>query len=113
MLLTAGLVSFPVAVGMAAIHGIYSLSTLELWSLSEGSYSLSMLARLAQEPMSAEKLVSLFRAPGDQKKSARLEALKSSGQITIGENVALTNRGRRMALALLALRRLANFSNPG
>ena len=35
--------SFPFVVGVVMLHGIYSLSFLEIWSLTEGSYSLQIM----------------------------------------------------------------------
>jgi hypothetical protein len=109
----AGWISFPVAMGMVALHGIYSLSVLELWSLSEGSYSLTMLAETARRPIPEAELVSRFRALGDQKKSSRLEALEAGGLITVGADIALTPKGHRVARALQTLRTMANFRGAG
>ena len=37
--------AFSVASALVAAHGIYSISFLELWSLAQGSYSLSIMGR--------------------------------------------------------------------
>src|SRR5271170_8479003 len=41
-----GLAAPRIVLGMS-LHGIYSLSFLELWSLTQGSYSLAILERVA------------------------------------------------------------------
>ncbi len=38
-----------IAIGLSALHGIYSLSFLELWTLAEGSYSMSILTGIASQ----------------------------------------------------------------
>jgi hypothetical protein len=109
----AGWISFPVAMGMVALLGIYSLSVLELWSLSEGSYSLTMLAETARRAIPEAELVGRFRALGDQKKNSRLQALEAGGLITVGAEIALTPKGNRVARALQTLRTMANFQGAG
>ena len=62
--------------GSFALHGIYSLSFLELWALSEGSYSLRMLdkvERLGSE--ASQSALSDLEEIGASKKNARLESL--------------------------------------
>lgn len=109
----AGWLSFPVALGMMALHALYSLTVLELWSLSEGSYSLTMLASLAHEPADEAELVAHFRALGEQKKGARLQALQQAGLLTTGEVIALTDLGTKIAKVIRSLRAVANFRDPG
>lgn len=107
--------SQPIVVGLGAlaIHGIYSLTVLEVWSLSEGSYALSMLRRLADKPSDKAGIVAQFAALGESKRSSRLTALRDGGLIEGAGTVALTKKGRVVALAIAALRRLANFENAG
>ena len=38
-----------------SLHGIYSLSFLELWSLAQGGYSLSIIASVAQAEASGKE----------------------------------------------------------
>jgi hypothetical protein len=112
-LLVGGRVSLTVAAGMLAIHALYSLTVLELWSLSEGSYSLTMLARLRGEPMHEAALVAQFSALGERKKNARLKALQEGGLIAGGERLALSPKGRCVAMLVRALRTMANFRDAG
>jgi hypothetical protein len=86
---------------------------LEVWSLSEGSYALSMLRRLADKPSDKAGIVAQFAALGESKRSSRLTALRDGGLIEGAGTVALTKKGRVVALAIAALRRLANFENAG
>ncbi len=102
-----------VGLGALAIHGIYSLTVLEVWSLSEGSYALSMLRRLAEKPSDKAEIVAQFAALGESKRSSRLLALGDGGLIDGAGTVTLTKKGRLVALAIAALRRLANLENAG
>lgn len=69
-------------VGSFALHGIYSLSFLELWALSEGSYSLRMLDRVERLGSAAnQSSLSDLDQIGASKKSARLESLVRLGLI--------------------------------
>lgn len=70
-------VSFPAAVAVLSLHGIYSLSFLELWSLAEGGYSLSILRRVRAMPGSSlsAPLIDL-RSIGTSKKEARIQSLE-------------------------------------
>ena len=111
--LATGLTSLPVAAGMVALHGVYSLSVLELWSLSEGSYALTMLASLSNAPVAPATLAARFEALGEVKKKSRLGALQRSRLLACSDPIKLTRRGRLVALAVLALRRLAGFESPG
>src|SRR5207248_3861685 len=38
-----GVIDFATLVGLVSLHGLYSMSFLELWSLSQGGYSLQIL----------------------------------------------------------------------
>ena len=61
-----------------SLHGIYSLSFLELWSLTQGSYSLSILELVAgaRHPVSLQAIEPLC-AIGPVKRSSRNAALVS------------------------------------
>jgi hypothetical protein len=72
--------------GLAAgLHGIYSLTFLELWSLTEGSYSLSLLTKIdCSEPgVTVDELVAL-KSIGATKRSVRLESLRRLGLVSEG-----------------------------
>jgi hypothetical protein len=66
----------PCAAAALAAHGIYSTSFLELWSLAEGGYSLSIL-RLLKGAREAGRTVDLatLHAIGAQKKGNRVQGL--------------------------------------
>lgn len=64
---------------LAGLHGIYSLSFLEIWSLTQGSYSLQLLSRIEQcGPMSADELPGATDI-GSQKQQDRAEAIRRLG----------------------------------
>ena len=115
---TAGLVAAGVAVvmmdprvkvagliGATALHGIYSLSFLELWSLTEGSYSLSILEHVEQMTRQGRAVdVSRLEGVGGSKKEQRLGSLRRLGLVQYtGDQVALTRRGRWIAGMLAGL----------
>jgi len=92
----------PSLLAAMSIHGIYSLSFLELWSLSEGSYSLRILERierLGTLPVDAD--VSDLQRIGTSKKSSRLDSLQKLGLVgNVEGRYALTCLGR-FSVALL------------
>ncbi len=75
-LLAPSSTSAAVAAAAIAAHGIYSTSFLELWSLAEGGYSLSIL-RLLKHAREAGQTVNLatLHAIGAQKKGNRVQGL--------------------------------------
>lgn len=73
-------VATAVVLGLS-LHGIYSLSFLELWSLTQASYSLQLLFAIGQK----KRLNSVLRTGanlGRQKLEARKESLRRIGLIT-------------------------------
>jgi hypothetical protein len=94
---------------MVAIHAIYSLSVLELWTLTEGSYAIAMLASLKHKPVTRAELAARFRPLGEQKRTARVEALEKSGAVRIDGELHLTLRGAHIARVVSLLRSLANI----
>ena len=103
------------AVTVAAAHGVYSISFLELWSLSEGSYSFAILRAIeARSPADPEHVIAELGAVGDMKKDQRLQSLHRLRLITQDrQKISLTPRGRRIAAILRGLRILANLSETG
>jgi hypothetical protein len=96
--------------GLAAgLHGIYSLTFLELWSLTEGSYSLSLLIRIdSSEPaVTVDGLVALSSI-GAAKRSARLESLRRLGLVSEGPAFRVTFMGRVCSAALSGVIWLSN-----
>ena len=99
------LFGLPGVVLVLSVHGIYSLSFLELWSLAQGGYSLSVLAtiKLAQESRTEPDFAKLERI-GKTKLQNRIEGLKKLGLITVQDRqVTLTTRGRIVAAGLAGL----------
>jgi hypothetical protein len=102
----------PDAFGLAGVvlvlslHGIYSVSFLELWSLAQGGYSLSIIAGVAQAEASGEELdLAGLAAIGRAKQTDRIGALERLGLVSGTEGrIALTSRGDRVAFLLHALR---------
>jgi hypothetical protein len=106
---------FAVAVGLIAAHCIYSLSFLELWTLAEGSYSMTILTGIAsQGTLSRKVLVDAFARIGDAKKGNRLSLLS---QLSLarrdGSHWRLSARGRLLADLLNVLRWLAAIKKHG
>lgn len=89
-----------------SLHGIYSISFLELWSLAQGGYSLSIIAGVAQaEASGTEPDFSGLAAIGQAKQADRIAALERLGLVSgAGGYITLTARGSRVALLLDALR---------
>jgi hypothetical protein len=100
---------------VAAAHGIYSLSFLELWSLAQGSYSLRILSEVGSAPGSSQQsIVAALSAVGDQKKEQRLSALQALRLIErVDGYYRLTPRGRAAASLIRMLRWLANLRETG
>ena len=110
----------PAEFGMAgcvlvlSVHGIYSLSFLELWSLAQGGYSLSIIAGIAHaETTGTEPNFSGLAAIGAAKQADRVAALERLGLISkSGERISLTPRGSAIAAVLQALRRWVDPGEP-
>jgi hypothetical protein len=104
-----------IAAGLSAIHCIYSISFLELWSLAEGSYSMSILTGIAsQGTLSRKALIDAFARIGDAKKGDRLSVLsKLSLASRNGNHWRLSARGRLVAVLVNALISLAAIEKGG
>ena len=92
-------------IGATALHGIYSLSFLELWSLTEGSYSLSILEFVEQTTGQGPAVdMSRLEGLGGAKTEQRLDSLRRLGLARLmGDQVTLTRRGRWIADTLAGL----------
>jgi hypothetical protein len=86
-----------------SLHGIYSLSFLELWSLSQGSYSLSILAEVERDPSLQSLLLDTARlgAIGQQKRNARLISLQQLG--LLNQQGIITGTGRGIAAVIAGI----------
>ncbi len=95
---------FASLIGATSLHAIYSLSFLELWSLSEGSYSIRMLDRVERLGVMPEATdTSDLEEIGASKKAARLESLVGLRLIRGAENGYTTTPFGRVAAAPLRL----------
>jgi hypothetical protein len=97
-------VAFALAVSIIAAQGIYSMSFLELWSLAEGGYSLSILDRIDRTLTTGESLnqVELERI-GEVKKTNRLRSLRDLALVRDDQGgLRLTPVGRCIAAFLAA-----------
>ena len=88
--------------GLVALHGIYSLSFLELWALSEGGYSLRILSEIEKRAgATPTSLTDRFAALSAQKKAGRLESLISLGLVQQnGPLFQVTRKGAAIAKLL-------------
>jgi hypothetical protein len=112
-LLLRGDAPLVVVAGVLALHGIYSLSFLELWSLAQGGYSVSILHALSAGGATRDELTQRFTRLGDAKKRERLAALQDGGLITRSAPFAPTRPGRALAMAIGTFRGLANYRSAG
>jgi len=98
-----------------SVHGIYSLSFLELWSLAQGGYSLSIIAGVAEaEGKGTAPDFSALTAIGEGKLAGRIAALEKLQLIAkSGEHLGLTSRGVTVARMLHGLRQWVDPGVPG
>jgi hypothetical protein len=103
------------AIGAAAAHGIYSLSFLEIWALSDGGYSLRVLAAVVSRGQSTvTELEAHFTALSSGKKEGRLDSLLELGLVTKDGNAyALTPRGKVVAKFIAGIGYLAQLEKTG
>jgi hypothetical protein len=104
-----------IATGLSAIHAIYSISFLELWTLAEGSYSMSILTGIASQGiLSRNRLIDAFARIGDAKKANRLSVLSALSLAGRDSNQwRLSARGRLVAYVLNVLVWLAAIQKRG
>jgi hypothetical protein len=101
-------------VGAAAAHGIYSLSFLESWALSEGGYSLRALTEIVRRgSVTASELERHFVELSAQKKMVRMGTLLNLQLVRAeGDRFELTFIGRLVANILALIAKLARFRAP-
>jgi hypothetical protein len=90
-----------------SVHGIYSISLLELWSLAQGGYSLSVLREVARAEADGVKLTfSHLVRIGETKQRERTTGLERLGLVSQSDGrISLTRGGSRVALLLFCLLR--------
>jgi hypothetical protein len=101
-------------VAVVMLHGLYSLSFLELWALADDSYSLAIMEIIARGNAAAPSLMRKLEAIGTGKQTSRLDALQAMGLVHAIEDgsFTLTLAGRVVALlgrTLLALVNVRKF----
>lgn len=105
------------AAGVAAlsVHGIYTISFLELWSLAQGGFSLSILQIAAAGGDPGRKdVVRELQAIGDGKRSDRLRALQQMGLVAQQPaGLVLTRAGVAACVLLRMIVRTANLRSLG
>jgi hypothetical protein len=100
------------AVGALAAHVILSISFLEVWSLTEGGYSLQMIQAIHKQALEREVLIDKFTNLGNQKREDRLSNLKQMGFIYENDDlIELTPRGRIVAQFIAGMLALANIKD--
>lgn len=106
--------SFALFVGASAACGIYSLSFLECWVLSEGGYSLRILSELVRrETVTSAELEVQFVDMSARKKIGRLDWLLGLGLVkTDADRFRVSARGGAVATVMSLIARLVGFRVP-
>ena len=87
----------------AMLHGIYSLSFLELWALADDSYSLAIMEIISRGGgASGPALMQRLEAIGMGEQTSRLDALRAIGLVrqTGDGSFTLTPAGRAAGAAM-------------
>lgn len=98
------------------LHGIYSLSFLELWALADDSYSLAILAAIeAAEDRSEKRLAGELSTIGQRKQKSRLNSLLRLRLVRSDPNgdIVLTGLARTVIFVSKKLLFLANVQRHG
>ena len=96
---------------VAALQGVYSMTFLEAWSLSEGSYSYSILRQINSDGMPDTTSLETI---GAGKRIARSDGLIKLGLLDRSEDeIAITTRGRITAQLLVFALWLINLKRHG
>lgn len=100
--------------GILSLHGIYSISFLELWSLSQGSYSIKILELSPITLATNSNKLDILESLGDTKFIDRVESLQKIYLLhSDNDTLKVTCFGRIVAKILLTFARIANISNRG
>jgi hypothetical protein len=96
---------FAVLALVLSVHGIYSLSFLELWSLAQGGYSLSVISSIARaEANGVAPDFSHLEQIGETKQRERIAGLEKLRLIARSDgSITLTRSGSRVAALLHGL----------
>ena len=98
-----------------SLHSIYSLSFLEIWSLSEGGYSLQILQIINNNSgVLPKKSFEILVKVGDEKKQKRIESLKKLDLVKIDEKyISLSSSGLIASNIVNFFRLLTNVKESG
>src|SRR5204863_6667806 len=110
-----GVIDFATLVGLVSLHGLYSMSFLELWSLSQGGYSLQILDLIERsEAAGAPVAFAALCDIGASKRAGRLGGIERLGLVQRdGNRVSLTGPGWTVASVLAAFAWAANLKARG
>src|SRR5579862_4011689 len=72
--------TLPFMVAIICLHGLYSLSFLELWALADAGFSLGIL-RMLQDGNASPLALNTLRALGDTKRGARTRDMVALGLV--------------------------------
>jgi phosphoglycerol transferase MdoB-like AlkP superfamily enzyme len=103
------------AITLISLNGIYSLTFLELWTLSQISYSRELLIKAkANKFLSTSSHVDELARLGDRKRSERLQSLCDLGLLLpTDDGWKLSTRGKLIAGLLQLLNWLPNLKSRG
>lgn len=105
---------FATSVGAFAVCGIYTLSFMEFWLLSDGGYSLRILCELARMSTATPKELELhFIDLSARKKLGRLESLIGLGLAERDDDrYQLSRKGSALASVMALIAVTAGFRAP-
>lgn len=111
-LMTWSVIQLEILVFVISVHGIYSMTFLEFWSLTQGGYSLTILHRISKEKQFD---VQYFCNVGNSKQENRLASLQNLGLVRCQKNglIELTVFGCLVARIFQAIIMLVNVRNRG
>ena len=103
------------ALGLVAMHGVYSTSFLELWSLAQGSYSISIITGSeAGTSLTREELVAEFAESVTKKKAIAFPLWCGYRSLSApGILWQLTRWGHLLASVLAGLLWIVDVKNAG
>ncbi len=107
--------TFAVAAGLIALHGIYSMTFLEFWSLTQGSYSIQIMRKVRlSDALPTAVAIRELSLIGEQKRQERLQALLDLGLLRQeSERLVPTSTGHLAARGLRMLLYFTNYQESG
>ena len=101
--------SLATILAVVCLHGVYSITFLEIWSLSQGSYSLTILRTVEESAPGAPIDEARLEAVGVGKRQQRLDGMAGIGLARRhGDKLELTALGVLVASGLGLVAWLAN-----